>query len=104
MSIEARQQGITHNGSRLYSRAVKRELNFQNSRNMNEEQNLNKSTKKAWNIADVIGWLLLVQGIIMCQNSIIWVLTSDDTDKWFSRASIGLICFGFAGVIFRLRK
>ena len=71
---------------------------------MNEEQNLNKSTKKAWNIADVIGWLLLVQGIIMCQNSIIWVLTSDDTDKWFSRASIGLICFGFAGIIFRLRK
>ena len=71
---------------------------------MNEEQNLNKSTKKAWNIADVIGWLLLVQGIIMCQNSMIWVLTGDDTDKWFSRASIGLICFGFAGIIFRLRK
>ena len=70
---------------------------------MNEEQNLNKSTKKAWNIADVIGWLLLVQGIIMYQNSIIWVLT-DDTDKWFGRASIGLICFGFAGIIFRLRK
>ena len=41
------------NGKRLYSRAVKRELNFQNSRNMNEEQNLNKSTKKAWDIADV---------------------------------------------------
>ena len=71
---------------------------------MNEEQNLNKNTKKVWNIADVIGWLLLVQGIIMCQNSVIWVLAGDDTDKWFSRASIGLICFGFAGIIFRLRK
>ena len=71
---------------------------------MNEEQNLNKRTIKAWNIADFIGWLLLVQGIIMCQNSIIWVLTGDDTDKWFSRVSIGLICFGFAGIIFRLRK
>ena len=71
---------------------------------MNEEQNLNKRTIKAWNIADFIGWLLLVQGIIMCQNSIIWVLTGDDTDKWFSRFSIGLICFGFAGIIFRLRK
>ena len=71
---------------------------------MNEEQNLNKRTIKAWNIADFIGWLLLVQGIIMCQNSIIWVLTGDDTDKWFSRVSIGLICFGLAGIIFRLRK
>ena len=71
---------------------------------MNEEQNLNKRTIKAWNIADVIGWLLFIQGFVMLQNGIIWMLTQDTTDKWFSRVSIGLICFGFAGVIFRLRK
>ena len=75
-----------------------------NTETLTKEQNLNKSTKKALNMADAIGWLLLVQGIIMCQNSIILELAGDETDKWFSRASIGLICFGFAGIIYRLRK
>lgn len=69
-----------------------------------ENETLINQEKSTLNIADVIGWLLLVQGIIMCQSGIIWVLTGDDTDKWFSRASIGLVCFGFAGIIFRLRK
>ena len=71
---------------------------------MNDEQKIDKPTKKAWNIADVIGWLLFRQGFIMLQNGIIWIFTQDTTDKWFSRVSIGLICFGFAGIIFRLRK
>lgn len=71
---------------------------------MNEEQGLNKNTKKAWIIADFIGLILLIQGIGMWISSIVWSLTGDNTDKWFSRVSIGLICFGFAGVIFRLRK
>jgi hypothetical protein len=70
---------------------------------MNEEQKINKSTKKAWNIADVIGWLLFVQGFIFMQNSIIWMFKATD-DHWFSRISMSLICFGFAGIIFRLRK
>lgn len=71
---------------------------------MNEEKDLNPSTKRAWKIADVIGMALLIQGIIMSQTAIIWIISGDDTDKWFSRMSVGLICFGFAGVIFRLRK
>lgn len=70
---------------------------------MNEEQNLNKPTKKAWNIADVIGWLLFVQGFIFMQNSVIWMFKSTD-DHWFSRICMSFICFGFAGIIFRLRK
>ena len=71
---------------------------------MNEEQKIDKPTKKAWNIADVIGWLLFIQGFIMLLDGIIWIFTQDTTDKWFSRVSIGLICLGFAGILFRLRK
>lgn len=71
---------------------------------MNEEKNLNEIPKKSWNIADVIGWLLLSQGIIMIQSSILWAISDDDTEKWFTRLSIGLICFGFTGIIFKLRK
>jgi hypothetical protein len=71
---------------------------------MNEEQKLDKSTKKLWNIADIIGWLLLMEGIIMCQSSVIFVFTQDESDKWFSRVSMGLICFALAGIIFKLRK
>ena len=70
---------------------------------MNEEQKIDKPTKKAWNIADVIGWLLFVQGFIFMQNSVIWMFTATD-DHWFSRICMSFICFGFAGIIFRLRK
>lgn len=52
---------------------------------MNEENKKQETTKKAWSIASVIGWLLLVQGFVMAQGSLIWILTGDDTDKWFLR-------------------
>lgn len=71
---------------------------------MNEEQNLNKSTKEALNIADVIGWLLFGAGIFNFISYLIWAFSQDATDKWFTRQCLSLICFGFAGVIFRLRK
>lgn len=68
---------------------------------MNEENKQQERNKKAWSIADVIGWLLLVQGFIMAQNSVIWILIGDNTDKWFLRASMSMICFGFSGIILR---
>ena len=68
---------------------------------MKEAKNIQEPTKKAWSIANVIGWLLLVQGFIMAQNSIIWILTGDDTDKWFLMASMSIICFGFSGLILK---
>jgi hypothetical protein len=68
---------------------------------MNKEDKQQKPTKKAWSIADVIGWLLLVQGFVMAQGSLIWILTDDDTDKWFLRAAMSMICFGFSGVILK---
>jgi len=68
-----------------------------------EEQNLDNVTKKSWDLSDIIGWVLLIQGIVMMNISIIWSLNGD-SDKWFSILSIGLICIGFSGVIFRLRK
>lgn len=71
---------------------------------MKEEQNLSEYTKKVWGIADAIALVLLIEGTFMFLSSIIWVFTSDNTDKWFTRISMGLICYGFAGIIFRLRK
>ena len=67
-------------------------------------QNLNKNNKQESKIADFIGWALLFYGTGMFFSGTIWTFTTDDTDKWFSRFSISLICFGFAGVIFRLRN
>lgn len=68
---------------------------------------MEKVEKKAFGaeqLAKVIAYLLLIQAIILAQNSIIWVLTGDDTDKWFSRLTLSLICFGFSGVIFILQS
>jgi len=70
---------------------------------MNEEKQI-ESTKRGSKLADFIGWILLFNGFVFIQNSIIWVLAGDTADKWFTRASIGLICLGFAGIIFKLRK
>ena len=71
---------------------------------MNEEKNFDNRTKEAWNIADVIGWLLFGAGIFNFISYLIWACSQDTTDKWFTRQCLSLICFGFAGVIFRLRK
>lgn len=52
-------------------------------------------------IVDIIGWFLFIQGFIMAQNSLIWVLRDDDTDKWFLRAAMSMICWGFSGIILK---
>lgn len=71
---------------------------------MDEEQKIDKPTKQAWNIADVIGWLLFVNGFIFMQNGIIWMFQETGSKNWFSRVSMSMICFGISGIIFRLRK
>jgi len=68
---------------------------------MSEEQ---KNTKEAWNIADAIGWLLFSFGIFNFFSCLMWIFSQDTTDKWFTRQCLSLICFGMAGIIFRLRK
>ena len=71
---------------------------------MNEEQKVDKQTKQAWDIADTISWLLFINGFFFMLNSIIWSFQDTGSENWFSRAAISMICFGFSGVIFRLRK
>jgi len=67
------------------------------------EDNKKKTVKTEWKIAEVLAWWLLTNGLIFFQNGLIWALTND-SDKWFMRISISLICLGFAGIIFRLKK
>jgi len=62
-----------------------------------------KSVTTEWKIADALAWCLLIQGLVFFQNGLIWGLTSD-SDKWFMRITVSLMCFGFAGIIFRLKK
>ena len=59
---------------------------------------------ETFNIADVIGWVLFSSGIFNFISYLMLVFSQDTTDKWFTRQCLSLICFGFAGVIFRLRK
>jgi len=71
---------------------------------MNKEQDSNKSVQKDWVRADLIAYLLIMYGLVSVQSSIIWAISDDVSDKWFSRMLMSVICFGFAGVIFKLRK
>lgn len=69
-----------------------------------EIQDSNKSIQKELSFSSKIGYMLTLVGLISLQNSIVWAISDDVSDKWFSRMFMGVICFGFAGVIFRLRK
>ena len=69
-----------------------------------ENKNLNEVENSALNIADVIGWLLFSAGIFNFISYFLWACSQDTTDKWFTRQALSLMCFGFAGIIFRLRK
>ena len=66
--------------------------------------NNEKQTKEGNNIADFIGWALFGNGIISFINYLRLSFVDDTTDKWFSRLFLSLMCFGIAGIIFRLRK
>lgn len=55
------------------------------------------------NISNAIALFLLIEGIIFSINSFVWVFTNDNTDKWFYRFSLSIICFGFSGIIFKLK-
>jgi hypothetical protein len=47
---------------------------------------------------------LLMGWVVNLQNSIVWMFVSDDSDKWFSRMSMSLICLGLYGIVSRLNK
>ena len=67
---------------------------------MNEEI---KETKRTKLLSDIILNFLLIEGFVLMVNSIIWMFKSTD-DHWFTRMSMSLICFGFAGIILKLKK
>jgi uncharacterized membrane protein HdeD (DUF308 family) len=69
-----------------------------------EAENSNEPQKQPLIIADVIGWILFSAGIFNFISYFIWACSQDTTDKWFTRQALSLMCFGFAGIIFRLRK
>lgn len=60
--------------------------------------------KNLFRKADVIGWLLFSAGILNFISYLLWACSQDTTDKWFTRQALSLMCFGFAGIIFSLRK
>jgi len=65
--------------------------------------NTDKSQKNREKFANSAAWILLIMGVISTQNSIIWAITSDTTDKWFSRLFMAAVCYGFAGIIFKTK-
>jgi hypothetical protein len=71
---------------------------------MNKEQNSENPQNQQLNIADVICWLLFSAGCFEFLSYIIWALSKDTTDKWFTRLALSMMCFGFFGIIHRLRK
>jgi hypothetical protein len=55
--------------------------------------------------ASTIEWVLWAWGITNLFSAIMWTFTgSSDKWLWFSRLALGVICFGFAGVIREIRK
>ena len=59
--------------------------------------------------ASFIEILLLSVGVVSMLSGAIWTFTGlGDEEKdiwtWFSRFALGVICFGFAGVIREIRK
>jgi len=54
-------------------------------------------------IGDFIALILMWSSVISFMSCIIFMFQGD-SDKWFSRLTLSLICLGFSGIIFRLRK
>ena len=71
---------------------------------MKEENKQQEPTKQAWNIADVIGWLLFSNACFNFLSSAIYASIDATSDKWFERFLASMICFGFFAIIYRLRK
>lgn len=55
-------------------------------------------------IADAMGLWLFISGIVSYQNAIIWSFQETNPENWFSRFALGIICFGFAGIIFKIKQ
>ena len=68
-----------------------------------EQTTHNKSTSICHNIADLIALMLLVAGILNFVSSAYYSFAGN-SDKWFTRFALSLICFGISGIILKLRK
>lgn len=61
-------------------------------------------TENMNNIGDYIGFILLCLSFIMFLNSFIWSIADDDMNQYFDRLFLSILCLGFSGIIFKLRK
>lgn len=55
----------------------------------------------------VLEYLMFLLGIMQIAGSMIWVLAKwgeSDSNTWYSRFALGVVCIGFAGVIREIRK
>lgn len=55
-------------------------------------------------IADVIGWALFISAILNFIVCFIFITVQYEVNKVFELNFLSLMCFGMAGIIFRLRK
>lgn len=65
------------------------------------KQNVNKVLEIT---SDFIGGLLFIAGVLNFISYLIYAFSEEINDTWFIRQCISFICFGFAGIIFKLRK
>lgn len=64
----------------------------------------NKKTRIFHSFANFLCVILIIQGAACNVLSISYFLQGDTSDKWFSRAALSIICYGFAGIIAKLEK
>lgn len=64
----------------------------------------NKKTRISHSFANFLCVVLMIQGAACNALSILHSLQGDTSDKWFSRAALSIICYGFAGIIAKLER
>lgn len=56
-------------------------------------------------ISKFIGWSLFGNGVSFYVSACVYAFsTTDNSEKWFFRISLSLMCFGFAGIILKKEK
>lgn len=66
-----------------------------------ESKIVSEDKKEGASLAEIGLWC---SSVCMLISSMIYGINLNNEDKWFSRLTLGIICFGFAGIIREIRK
>lgn len=60
--------------------------------------------KTRLDLSDLAALILASSSIMMFTTSIVWAISGETTDKWFSRFFLSMVCLGFFGIIRKISK